>query len=725
MSLKDVAARAGRWSVRQRRRAVVGWLVFVVLAVGAGSAIGLQTLGLTEKGTGESGRADRVLNDAGFSQPARERVLVSSDRLQAAERGFEEAVADVTRRLEREEVVVNLREPVTSADQRSALIEFDVRGSIDDAADAVAPAQSAVAAAARAHPKLHFGQSGDASLAKAGTDQVNKDFKKAELSAVPLSLAILAIAFGALVAAIVPVLLGLSAVMAAIGLLAIPSTIVAMEESVNSIVLLIGLAVGVDYALFYLRREREERAAGNDERASIEAAAATSGHAVLLSGFTVMIAVAAMFAFDSVWYRSYAAGIVMVVAIAMVGSVTVLPALLSWLGDRVEKGRIPGLRRRERGPRPARGWSWVLERVLRRPLVSAIAAGAVLVTLAVPVTGIHLAEQGLAGLPSSLAEVETGKRIQSAFPGGALPAVAVVSGGQVERSTLDRLEAAIAAHPRLGGEFAADVNRAGDVARIAVPLPGSGTDDRSEAALAALREEVLPATVGADGLQHAVTGVTAASVDLREQTTGQGPWVIGLVLALSFAFLTVAFRSVVVAAKAVALNLLSVGAAFGVLVIVFQHGVGDSLLGFEASGSISTWVPVLIFLLLFGLSMDYHVFILSRIREGVDRGLSTSRAVHEGIEGTAGVVTSAAAVMVGVFSIFATLSMVEIKQIGVGLAVAVLLDATIVRGVLLPATMTLLGERNWWLPGFLARRLGAAGPAPAPGAVPAPAPAQA
>jgi uncharacterized membrane protein YdfJ with MMPL/SSD domain len=236
---------------------------------------------------------------------------------------------------------------------------------------------------------------------------------------------------------------------------------------------------------------------------------------------------------------------------------------------------------------------------------------------------------------------------------------------------------------------------------------------------------VLPATVGADGLQHAVTGVTAASVDLREQTTGQGPWVIGLVLALSFAFLTVAFRSVVVAAKAVALNLLSVGAAFGVLVIVFQHGVGDSLLGFEASGSISTWVPVLIFLLLFGLSMDYHVFILSRIREGVDRGLSTSRAVHEGIEGTAGVVTSAAAVMVGVFSIFATLSMVEIKQIGVGLAVAVLLDATIVRGVLLPATMTLLGERNWWLPGFLARRLGAAGPAPAPGAVPAPAPAQA
>jgi RND superfamily putative drug exporter len=246
-----------------------------------------------------------------------------------------------------------------------------------------------------------------------------------------------------------------------------------------------------------------------------------------------------------------------------------------------------------------------------------------------------------------------------------------------------------------------------------VPLPGTGVDERSEDALAVLREDVLPATAGAAALDYAVTGPTAASVDMRDQTTGRGPWIIALVLALSFIVLLFAFRSVVVPLKAVALNLLSVGAATGVLVLVFQHGWFDGLLGFEATGSVSTWVPVLNFLLLFGLSMDYHVFILSRIREGVDAGMTTDAAVREGIRSTASVVTSAALVMVGVFSIFATLSMIEVKQIGVGLAVAVLLDATIVRAVLLPATMTLLGERNWWMPAFLARLIGGA-PVPEP-----------
>jgi RND superfamily putative drug exporter len=609
-----------------------------------------------------------------------------------------------------------VRQVAASPRGDARLVEAVMRGSIDDAHERVGPLQDAVAATDRAHPQARIGQAGDASLALAAEEQVQRDFARAELSAVPLTFAILLVVFGALVAAVIPLALGLTAVASAIGLLSLFSGLVPLEESVNSVVLLIGLAVGVDYSLFYLRRAREERAAGRSNEAALEAAARTSGHSVIVSAATVVAAVSGMFLFDSVWYRSYAAGIVVVVVIAAVGSLTVLPALLSWLGDRVERGRIPFVSRRD-AREPARAWGWILDRVLRRPAVSAALATGLLLALAAPTLGMHLAEQGLDSMPRDLAEAQAGKRMQERFDGGSMPAVAVVSGGDMRSGqgarALERLRAEVASHERLGGRAQVELSADGHVARVLVPLPGSGVDDRSERALAALTEDVLPAAVGRQGLDAAVTGPTAASVALREQTTGRGPWIIALVLALSFVVLMLAFRSVVVPAKAVALNLLSVGAATGVLVLVFQHGWFDSLLGFEATGSISAWVPVLNFLLLFGLSMDYHVFILSRIREGVDAGMDTTAAVRFGIRSTAGVVTSAALVMVGVFSIFATLSMIEVKQIGVGLAVAVLLDATLVRAVLLPATMTMLGERNWWAPAFLRRRLGGAVPEPA------------
>jgi putative drug exporter of the RND superfamily len=249
---------------------------------------------------------------------------------------------------------------------------------------------------------------------------------------------------------------------------------------------------------------------------------------------------------------------------------------------------------------------------------------------------------------------------------------------------------------------------------VSVPLAGNGVDEASDDALDTLRENVLPATVGAAGLDAAVTGPTAQSADFRSETLSQGPWIVGLVLALSFALLLLTFRSIVIPLKAIALNLLSVLASWGVLVLVFQEGIGASLLGFEPTGSVSTWIPLLTFLLLFGLSMDYHVFIVSRIREAVDAGMSTPEAVRHGLRTTAGTVTSAALVMVGVFAIFASLSLVDVKQVGVGLAVAVLIDATLVRAVLLPAAMVLLGDRNWWLPRPL-RRWARPIPAPAHG----------
>jgi len=691
------AERAARWSVSHRRRAIVGWLVFVIAAVAIGGSIGTNTLSIADSGIGESGRADRTLGEHGFATPPTERILVRGA-------GAEAAAADLAQRLKADE-------PVASPDGHSLLVQTTLPGKVDDAADHVAPLEAAVAATERAHPRAELLQAGEGSTAKAFEERLEKDFQRAELSAVPLTLAILAIAFGALMAAVVPVLLGLSAVAAALGLVALPSQAFAMDQNISSIVLLIGLAVGVDYALFYLRREREERAAGREKDAAIMAAARTSGHAILVSGFTVMAAVAGMFISDSPYYRSYATGIIIVVAVAMIGSVSVLPAVLSWLGHRVEKGSLPLIGRRKRAAGESRAWTWVLDRVMGRPAIAATGAIVVLLAMASPVLGLNLADQGAKSLPSDLPVRTAYDEIDKAFPGGAMPVTVAVTGdvGSADgHAALDTLVRRVDADAHFGAPVVVDVNAGGTAARVAIPLVGNGTDERSQDALETLREEILPATLAGKHLNADVTGITAMSVDGRADTFGRGPVVVGLVLTLMFGILLVTFRSAVVAAKAIVLNVLSVAAAYGVLVLVFQHGWGDSLLGFEATGSISTWVPMFMFLLLFGLSMDYHVFILSRIREAVDGGMSTRDAVHHGLRTTAGVVTSAAVVMVGVFGIFATLSLIEVKQIGVGLAVAVLIDATIVRAILLPAAMALLGEWNWWLPRPLARRLGRA-----------------
>jgi RND superfamily putative drug exporter len=746
MKLASIAARAGRWSVRHRRRAILGWVALVVLLTVAGGAAGMSTLSVTEKGLGESGRAEQTLNDNEFTRPAQERILVESGSTRAGQPAFDAGVSQLVEGLEQLPSVAAVSSPLErggeallARDGHAALIQFELGGSIDDGAETVAPSLALLARAQRDHPELRISQAGDGSIDKAITEQTAKDFRRAELSAVPLTLAVLAIAFGALVAALVPVALGLSAVAAAIGLLSLLSHGMPFEENVNSIVLLVGLAVGVDYALFYQRRVREEREAGRSETAAIEAAAATSGHAVLVSGLTIVAAVAGMFLAESPYYRSFAAGIIVVVVLAMVGSLTVLPALLAWLGDRVERGRLPleripavRARRARRAARVATGAPTgitprVVDVVLRRPRVSALLALALLLALAAPaVFGLRLADHGTNALPQQLAVTQAAERINAAFPGGDVPATVVVSGGGDLREgaraeALAAFAAALRADDRIGAPVISELNAAGDVARIAVPLRGAGNDEQSERGLDALREELIPATLERAGLQADVAGATAASADQRADTVGRGPLIVGLVLLLSFVVLTVSFRSLVVALKAVVLNVLSIAAAFGVLVLVFQEGRGHELLGFTPDGSITTWLPVFMFLLLFGLSMDYHVFILSRIREAVDGGMSTPDAVRFGLTKTAGVVTSAAVVMVAVFGIFATLSQLDVKQIGVGLAAAVLIDATIVRIVLLPAAMVLLGERNWWLPKPLARLLAApaAQPLPADGELPA------
>jgi uncharacterized membrane protein YdfJ with MMPL/SSD domain len=714
----NLAARMGRWSAAHWKTATFGWLAFVAVAFLVGGQIGTKNLKDTDSMTGQSARAQAILDAAGFDRPASEYVLVqASGSTTATDAAFRGAVDDVLVRVDATGLVENVRSPYASGnegqvskDGRSALVEFDVAGDSQDASDRVEPIVAAVAAVQKAHPGLVVEEFGDASASKAIDDTVGKDFQQAEMLSVPLTIGILVVAFGALLAAFLPVLLALTAFVAAMGILAFASRIFPVDDAANSVMLLIGLAVGVDYSLFYLKREREERAAGRSPKAALEAAAATSGRSVLISGLTVMVAMAGMFFAGGGTFTGIAVATILVVAVAVLGSLTVLPALLSKLGDRIEWGTIPFLSSRshaepgatKRGNGEGRVWGAILDRVLRRPLLSAVLSGGLLVALTIPAFGLHTAIPGADDLPQSIAVVKTYNRIQAAFPGGPAPAQVVVQAKDVTSpavvSAIGRLRAEALASGEAHEPIQVDVNPAKTVAVVSIPLAGAGTGDaRSEAAVDALRNELVPATVGRVATA-AVTGEIAASKDFNETTKSRAPIVFGFVLLFAFALLLVAFRSLVIAAKAIVLNLLSVGAAYGLLVLVFQKGWGESLLGFKSTGAIVSWLPLFLFVVLFGLSMDYHVFIISRIREAYDRGMRTEDAVAHGIRTTAGVVTAAAIVMVAVFAIFATLSQVSMKELGFGLAAAVLIDATIVRAVLLPATMKLLGRWNWYLP---------------------------
>ncbi len=724
----NIAARMGRWSASHWKTAVFGWLAFVIAAVLIGQAVGTKQIDQNNANVGQAHKADQILRDAGFqADPQTEIVLVQSKTLTATDPAFRAVVDDVVATVEPFRTIENLRSPYDagradqiSADGHTALVEWDMKGDDKWATKRIEALTTATANVAKAHPAFYVGEAGSISSGKALNDAFNKQLEQAGERSIPLTLVVLLLVFGAIVAAGVPLLLALTAVAGTIGFVALPSHLVPMDPNVSAVLLLVGLAVGVDYSLFYLKREREERAAGKGHRAALEAAAATSGRSVLISGVTVMIAMAGMLFSGDKTYLSFGIATMLVVAVAMLGSLTVLPALLSKLGDRVEKGRIPFLGRLRRQSGENRVWSKLLTPALRHPVVSAVASAAVLLVLAFPVLHIHTAQTGLDALPKGIATVSTIDKIQQSFPGSASPAIVAIEANAdapATKAAVAELRKQALASGQMSGPIEVDVNGARTVTRVAIPLNGNGTDAVSTGALRTLRDTLLPATVGKllPHATYAVTGGTAASVDANSLLKRSWPIVFGFVLTFAFLLLLVSFRSIVIAAKAIVLNLLSVGAAYGVLVAVFQYGWGESLLSFRSTGGVAFWLPIFMFVILFGLSMDYHVFILSRVREAFDRGLKTEDAVAHGIKTTAGVVSSAALVMVGVFSIFATLPILDMKEMGIGLAAAVLIDATIVRAVLLPATMKLLGDRNWYLPnwlGWLPKLEHAAEPAP-------------
>jgi len=713
MQRRNLTARAATWSARHRRIAILGWMAFVVAAVVLGSVIGTKHIDSNNNGVGESARADQIIN-AKFPQYSGEQVLIQSNKLTVRDPRFQAAVRDVVKRVAATGTVQDLRSPLAPAnrgeiskDGHSALVSFQIAGDQSHADDTVGASLAATAAAQKAHPSLRIEQAGDASADKALNKSFSDDFAKARTLSLPITLLILIFAFGALVAAGIPVLLAITGVAATLGLVGLVSHIAPVDPSVSEVVLLIGMAVGVDYSLFYMRREREERAAGRGEQAALEAAAATSGRSVLISGLTVMAAMAGMYLAGNKTFASMATGTILVVAVAVLGSLTVLPALLSKLGDKVMKGGVPFVaRRRERGGE-ARIWGAIVDRVLRHPGLAAVISGGIVVALAIPAIGIHTSDPGLQGLPKGLPIVKTLDRMQAAFPGGAQPAHVVVQAGDVRapqvRAAIGQLERQALATGQMHQPFDVQVSRDHTVADVAIPLSGQGTDSTSYRALDTLRGQVIPATIGrVPGTKAPVAGATAGAKDFNDSMKSHLPAVFAFVLTMTFLLLLITFRSIVIPLTAIVLNLLSVGAAYGVLALVFQHSWAEGLLGFKSTGAITSWLPLFLFVILFGLSMDYHVFILSRVREAHDKGMSTSDAVAHAIKSTAGPVTSAAIVMVAVFAIFASLGALEFKQLGVGLAVAILLDATLIRAVLLPAVMKLLGDANWYLP----KRLG-------------------
>ena len=706
---QHLAARMAHWSSRHRKIAIFGWLALSVALFAVSILSPLKTIVFETSGPGESGRADTILYEE-FKQPSGESVLIQHPELKAASPQFKSVVESVVAEVSGLDVVAKVESPLEpentgqiSDDKHSALVGIEIRGPSEDAADKVDPIVAKVNDVQEANPAFFVGSFGE-STGKAIEKDFFNDLKKAGLFSVPLTLGILLVAFGALVAAGIPLLLGLSAALATLGLVAIISQALPMSDAVGAIILLIGLAVGVDYTMFYLKREREERAAGRSEDGALEAAASTSGRSVLISGVTVLVAMAGMLLTFSADFASFGVATMTVVAVALIGSLTVLPALLSKLGDNVDRLRVPLVHRLRRDDGGGRFWGAIVDRVLRHPVVSVVLAGGLLVALALPAYQLRTAQPGIDTYPQKY--LGTYNRLKVAFPGTEIGASVVVKAPNVE--TPEVLEAIGQLKWRaidsgvMNEPIDVDVNQAKTVANISIPIEGDGIDATSNQALDALRDEIVPPTVGTiANSEVGVTGTTAQARDFSDQMKRVAPLVFGFVLLFAFVLMLVSFRSVVIGAKAILLNLLSVGAAYGILVLVFQHGVGKQLLGFDATGGIDPFLPILLFVILFGLSMDYHVFILSRVREAYGRGMSTEHAVSYGIKSTAGVVTSAAIVMVGVFAIFGTLQAMIFKQFGVGLAAAILIDATIVRAILLPATMKLLGDWNWYLPKWL------------------------
>lgn len=730
--MKNLSVRMAGWSAGHPWRAVAGWLVFVALCLGAGIAVGSNPAASEDFRIGEAGRGEALAADGGLQQRPVEHVLITSRSGPLARDAADAAAREVVTRMRALPEVRTVADPVRAADGSAVRVRVTMEGPELDGKKHVDPLLAQTAAVQERHPDLRVEETGSPSIGK-GVDKLRgDDLARTELIALPVTLVTLLLVFASVAMALVPLLLALTSIAASIGLSMLASHAFPDAGIGTNVILLIGLAVGVDYTLFYLKREREERARAGGSlspRAVVELAAATSGRAVVLSGLAVAASSATLFLVDDVIFSSIAVGAVVVTLVAVVSSLTVLPALLALLGARAERraqrriarGKTATRTGRQRRTGPGRATTAVLAVVAKRPAVALAATVAALLALAAPALSLNLTDLGRETHSRSITAMQGYDRLNAAFPElKAMHQVVVRADAErapAVRKALRDLARDVADDPRLNGQSSLATSADGRVSLLQLQVPHYVSADAAKDSLRSIRTEHVPATVGrVAGVEVAVTGDVARYADYPTHQKEKLPLVIVALLVVTFAMTVWAFRSVVLGLVGVVLNLLSAAASVGVLVLTFQHSWAEGLLDYESTGSIGSRVPLFLLVILFGLSMDYQVFVVSRIREAVLAGTPTRQAVIEGIGRSATVVTSAAVVMVTVFASFVGLHLMEMKQIGYVLAVAVLLDAFVIRMLLLPALMLLLGEANWW-PSRTARRPKA--PAePLPGARP-------
>jgi len=709
---RPVTVRAARWSAQHPWRAIALWLAFVVSCIAVGSVAGLHKMSDQDGVVGQSGQASRWLHDSGLDGRDTEDVLISSragplDATQAS--AAASAVATAMKQLHQVESVAP---PATAKGGSAQMVEVTLR---KDAK--VEPLLAVTKQVQHRFPELRIEEVGHVSLNNAVNDQVATDLSSAAIFSLPVTLVIMLIAFGAIVAAGVPLLLALSAVGAATGLSSLVSHVIPDSGTTSSMILLMGMAVGVDYSLFFVKRSRAERRRGRDAHSAIDIAAETAGHSVVVSGIAVIIAMLGLFVADDPVFRSLASGSIIVVAVAVLGSLTVLPALLVVLGKGLDRPRVPVLWRWTMQDREPRLWTAMLRPSLERPVRTLALSVVALGLLAVPMLSLNLHSDSPASLPNSIAEKQSLDRLVAYFPNQASTQKVVVKASAAQASAVVSALNSISANldpAMFVGHAQVQSSHDGTVHVLRVDAPFDAESHNARRGVAELRSSTVPHAVDAiAGAKWAVGGDTANSMDYDAHASARLPWVIAFVVLVTMLVMGWVFRSVLIALLTVGVNLLSAGAAFGVLALVFQHSWAEGLLDFHSTGAVVNWIPLFTFAVLSGLSMDYHVFVLSAVREAAAEGRSMRDAVRVGITRSAGTITSAALVMVSVFAIFASLHMVEMKELGLSLSVAVLLDAVVVRGVLLPSALTLIGERLWW-PGHVARANAAAALEPRP-----------
>jgi RND superfamily putative drug exporter len=629
------------------------------------------------------------------------RYTVDTPRFRALVSGLV-SVARQTHGVDAVRSYLDSRNPsLVTSDRHATMVELSVSSdsAMDDVVGAVDRADASTAFAVAV--------TGQKTLDRDFNELSQSDLQHGELRVgLPAALIVLLLVFGAVVAGLVPLLITLPSIVVALGFVAVLAHVFSLSVFVINMLTGMGLALAIDYSLFVVSRFREERGRGREKLDAIAGTATTANRAVIFSGTTFVIAMFGMLIVPSSIMRSLAVGAILVGIVSVVASATLLPALLGLLGDRVDALRIPLVGRRsvEAANPEGRFWGAVVRGVLRRPGLSLALSVALLLAAAAPVLGMHVGTSGVTALPDRFESKQGFAALHRSFPTATSdPVEIVVAKGAAQpaaRNALAALRTRLAADTRFG-RGTIDRTADGRVALLSAPVRGDPSGDAAVSAVRELRSTIVPAAFASASAEVLVGGTTSENIDYFDSVIGPAPWVIALVLALTLLFLTVVFRSLVVAATAVALNLLSVGAAYGLLVLVFQHGVGAGLLGFNQVDTIEAWVPLFLFSVLFGLSMDYQVFLLSRIRERFDETGDTVGAVTFGVASTARIITGAALIIVAVFAGFASGELIMFQQMGFGVAAALLIDATIIRSVVLPSAMKLLGSWNWYLPGWL------------------------